>query len=82
VLNEGATTSDRLVSVQIHDLDPKAVAMRIRINGTNFDGLEPREIESVFSETLPNWIGRNYVNVQFEYQDGTTLWAYASIVLE
>ena len=55
--------------------------MRIRINNTNFDLAPLANAESVFSVTLPNWIGRNYVNVQLEYEDGSTSWIYSSIVL-
>ena len=83
VLNHGSdSTSTRTIDIAIENLDPSAVAMRVVTNSTNFASAERKAIASDFSTTLPSWYGRNWVNVQIEYANGSKAWIYGSITLE
>ncbi|MCA9197937.1 MAG: trypsin-like serine protease [Planctomycetales bacterium] len=83
LLNQGAASTDqRDIQVDLADVDPSAVSMKVAINRWDFSSVASQEVRSSFNVQLPAWHGRNYVNVQLTYEDGSTLWIYASIVLE
>ena len=81
VLNGGvSSTMTREIEAEILDVTPDATDMRMKLNGGEFVPLGT--FQQNFRLTLPNWKGPNYVNIELDYEDGSTASFFAKIVLE
>ena len=81
VINNGTSVTDsRDISIKLLGVDSTVKSTRLAVNSWSFP-TEGEAYQEEFELQLPNYRGKNYVNVQLEYADGRRIWLYIAIEL-